>query len=94
MTHMPLCKVKSPGNVNAFNQFLETTVNFDLIDTAEITNAIAYIPEMDPISLNFQNAGFENNLIAPALGFLFYIVQAQIGFVLVQLILILISHYV
>ena len=50
---MPLCKIKSPGNVNAFNKFLAETVNLDLIDTAEVTNALGYIPEMDSISINF-----------------------------------------
>ena len=73
---MPLCNIKSPGNVNAFNQFLATSANLDLIDTAEITNALAYVPEMDSISLNFQNAGFENNLMFHNLGFLSYIVLA------------------
>ena len=73
---MPLCKIKSPGNVNAFNQFLATSANLDLIDTAEITNALAYVPEMDSISLNFQNAGYENNLMLHNLGFLSCIVLA------------------
>ena len=33
---------------------------------------MGYYPEMDPFNLNFQNAGFVNNLVISNLGSLFY----------------------
>ena len=51
--HMGLFKMKSPGNVNAFNEFFAELASFNVIDTATVTNDFFYFPEMDAISLNF-----------------------------------------
>lgn len=51
--HMPLFKVKSPGNVNAFNAFFAELANFNVVNTESITSDIFYFPETDAISLNF-----------------------------------------
>ena len=51
--HMGLFKMKSPGNVNAFNEFFAELARFNVVDTSPIMNDFLYFPEMDPISLNF-----------------------------------------
>ena len=53
VTHMPLFKVKSPGNVNAFIAFFAEIGNFDVVDTGAVTSEFVYIPEVDAVSLNF-----------------------------------------
>ena len=58
VTHMPLYDVTIPGNVNSFNDFLTEITSFDLFDTEKITELIAYIPEMEAISLSFKSYGF------------------------------------
>ena len=50
---MPLFKVKSPGNVNTFADFMATLANIELIDTTSLKESLTYIPEIDPFSLNF-----------------------------------------
>ena len=69
---MPLFNVKSPGNVNAFNDFFAEIANFNIIDTEFVDSILFYFPEMDAISLNLMNAGFDNNLMISALGTLLY----------------------
>ena len=51
--HMGLFKMKSPGNVNAFNEFFAELARFNIIETSPIVNDFFYFPEMDSISLNF-----------------------------------------
>lgn len=89
--HMPLFSMKSPGNVNAFNDILEKTIKFDPVESAELTNELGYIPEMDPISINFQNGGYENNLMIPNLGCLFYTLLGHIPLILVQICILLLA---
>ena len=71
--HLPLFNVKSPGNVNAFNDYFAEIANFNIFDTANLDAMLFYFPEMDAISLNLMNAGFENNLMIPALGTMLYV---------------------
>ena len=73
---MPFFSVKTPGNVNTFNEFFTEIGSFNLIDTEDLDSLLFYFPEMDAISLNFQDAGFMNNFMIPALGFLLYIMMA------------------
>ena len=89
--HMGLFKMKSPGNVNAFNEFFAELASFNVIDTATVTNEIFYFPEMDAISLNFQNAGYDTNLLVPSLGTLFYIIVGQTSLVFVHMLLYLLA---
>ena len=51
--HMGLFKMKSPGNVNAFNEFFAELARFNVIETSPVVNDLFYLPEMDSISLNF-----------------------------------------
>ena len=88
---MGLFKIKSPGNVNAFNEFFAELASFNVIDTATLTNDFFYFPEMDAISLNFQNAGYDTNLLVPSLGTLFYIIAGQISLVFVHMLLYLVA---
>ena len=37
VTHMPLFKIKSPGNVNTLTDFFAEMANFNVIDTSELT---------------------------------------------------------
>ena len=53
VVHMPLFKVKTPGNVNAFNEYFGEIANFEVIDPNDLTEEISYVPEIDPVSLNF-----------------------------------------
>ena len=54
VNHMPLFKIKSPGNVNAFNEFFSDIAKFQLVDTKALTlDSGIYIPEMDSLSLNY-----------------------------------------
>ena len=92
VVHMQFFNIKSPGNVCLFIGFFAEISNFDVIDTSDFTNKIGYIPEMDAISLNFQNEGYLNNLVVPSLGTLFYILLAQISLVAVHLLLHIISR--
>ena len=50
---MGLFKMKSPGNVNAFNEFFAELARFNVIETSPVVNDLFYLPEMDSISLNF-----------------------------------------
>ena len=50
---MPLFNVKSPGKVNAFNNFFVEMATFNFIDADEIAKENFYAPELEPISLNF-----------------------------------------
>ena len=45
--------MKSPGNVNAFNEFFAELASFQVVDSSTVTNDVFYFPEMDAISLNF-----------------------------------------
>ena len=73
---MPFFDVKTPGNVNAFNEFMSEIGSFNLFDTSFVDSLLFYFPEMDSISLNFQDAGFMNNFMIPGLGTLLYMMIA------------------
>ena len=54
VNHMPLFNIKSPGNVNAFNEFMSEIAKFEIVDTQALTlDAGIYVPEMDSLSLNY-----------------------------------------
>ena len=89
--HLPLFHVKSPGNVNAFNEFFAEIANFNIIDTEIADEFFFYFPEMDAISLNLMNAGFENNLMVSALGTLLYMMVGQVALAIIHIPLILMA---
>ena len=91
---MPLFKVKSPGNVNAFNEFMSEIAKFEIVDTNALTlEAGIYVPEMDSFSLNYQNAGFDTSLAIPCLGTLALILFALTITVVLHLLFWLLSKY-
>ena len=53
VVHMTLFACKPPGNVNAFNGYFAEIANFDVVDPNDLTNEISYVPEIEPVSLNF-----------------------------------------
>ena len=53
VVHMTLFDCKTPGNVNAFNGYFAEIANFDVVDPNDLTNEISYVPEIEPVSLNF-----------------------------------------
>ena len=57
-----LFDIMTPGNINAFTQFFEMITSVKLFDSEELLSDWTYIPEMDPQSLNFQNAGYDTTL--------------------------------
>ena len=91
VAHLPLFKVKSPGNVNTFNELFLEISNFDIVDTSTVNTKLIYWPEMDPISLNFQNAGFDSPLVIPQLGTLFYLFVGMICLTFLWLLLLLLA---
>ena len=91
--HMPLFDVKTPGNVNSFNGFFIEMATFDVIDTTEASNSFGYVPEKDAISLNYQMAGYDNNLVVSNLGTLYYLVIGQMSFAFIHLILYILSKF-
>ena len=55
INYMSLFSSKNPGNVNALMQFIEELAKFNLlgIDFDLIVKDLIYVPEKDPIALNF-----------------------------------------
>jgi len=51
--HLPLFKVKSPGNVNTFNSFFSEIGGFNFVDVVDYTQYYLYLPETDALTLNF-----------------------------------------
>ena len=91
VSHMALFKIKSPGNVSAFNQFFAELASFDYFDLRMVTMDLFYFPEMDPISLNFQNFGFDTNLLILNLGVIFYLMAGLIAIIFVHMLLYLLA---
>ena len=86
--HLALLKVRTPGNVNAFNNFFTEIANFQFIDLEWLKKALlGYLPEMDAFSLNFLNAGYLSPFVIANLGPLFFIFVAQWIFLLIILLL-------
>ena len=46
-------KIKQPGNLASFVNFFAVVTNIETVNTEEIVNEIMYLPESDPVSLNF-----------------------------------------
>ena len=76
VTHLPLFDVMSPGNVNGFNGYFIEVTGYDYIDFDAINSWYMYMPEVDPLTLNFQMAGYDSVHIIPALGLLYYTIIA------------------
>ena len=53
VVHMPLFDVKCPGNVITFNAYFAEVANFEFVDPNELTEEISYVPEIEPVNLNF-----------------------------------------
>ena len=51
--YIRLFKVKTPGNVNSFTDFFDGITSVEVYDTSDWYNEWMYIPEQEPISLNF-----------------------------------------
>ena len=94
VSHMPLFNIKSPGNVNAFNIYFAEIATFNLIDTTGFTADIFYFPEMDSLSLNFQNAGYDTTLIIPSLGNLLYLLFLHFVLALVHVLLFVLAKVI
>ena len=54
--------MRTPGNVNAFNSYFEEVTSVQIYDMEDAILTMIYVPEQDPFSLNFQNAGYDSNL--------------------------------
>ena len=74
---LPLFDVKTPGNVQTFLEGLENLASFDLIPES-YTQWWMFIPESEALSLNFQQAGYDTELLIPNLGTLFYLLVFQL----------------
>ena len=51
--YIRLFQVKTPGNVNAFTDFFDTITTVEVYDMSEVYDELMYIPEQEPLSLNF-----------------------------------------
>ena len=61
--HARLLNVRTPGNVNSFNSYVDSVTSVELFDTEEIVSSTMYVPEATPFSFNFQQAGYDSNLL-------------------------------
>lgn len=77
--------MKSPGNVNGFNLFFVELSSYEVIDFAKISQSITYLPECDPLTLNFATAGYDSIFIIPSLGLTYYVILGFFALVLVYL---------
>ena len=73
-TVLPLLDVKTPGNVQTFLEGLEALASFDIIPFDDFTAWWMSIPESEALSLNFQEAGYDTELMVPNLGTMFYLI--------------------
>ena len=94
VAHMPLFKIKSPGNVNAFNEFFSEISSFKIVETEKVTSDLLYYPEMDAMSLNFQNAGYETYMVVPNLGNMLYIMLIHFALVIPHFILFIVARLI
>ena len=53
VVHMSLFACKLPGNVIIFNEYFAKIANFEFVDPNELTEEISYVPEIEPVNLNF-----------------------------------------
>ena len=53
IVYMPLFKLKSPGNVNTFIEYLQELTKFEVVDIPTLVDGYMYFPEMDSITINF-----------------------------------------
>ena len=52
-THLPLLKITSPGNVQAFNAFFGEVAGLDVADVESTNEEVFYFPEQDPVNVNY-----------------------------------------
>ena len=76
VSHAPLFRTKTPGNVNAFNEIFVEFASFDLIDLDGFSEMYMYFPEREPFDLNFMMCGYEKVQIIPAMGFNYYYIPS------------------
>ena len=84
---MAMFKVKTPGNASDFSKHFNEMVSFELIDTTELNEEYMYTPEVDPLSLNLQEQGFESTLIVPNLGIIYYMLLGFFALAVLHLLL-------
>ena len=53
----------SPGNLNQFTDYFDSITSIQLIDTQSLVEQNIYMPEMTPLTLNFQVAGYDSSLL-------------------------------
>ena len=76
-----LFKVNTPGNVIYFSNIFQDITSLEIYDTEELLNEMTYIPEQEPLSVNFASAEYDSNLfLVNSQSFLFLFV-IQIGLV-------------
>ena len=79
--------VRMPANAMVITEIIIQIATFELVPTDEINSEIAYFPEEEPYSLNFQMCGYESLLFILNAGFPLYIIHAYIALVVLYLIL-------
>ena len=62
MENIKLFDVRTPGNVNAFNNVFERFTSVEIIDSQEMIVQNIYMPDLPPESLNFQSGGYDSTL--------------------------------
>ena len=50
---MRLYKTKTPGCVNSFTEYFDTVTSIEVFPSEYFINKMYYIPEQEPLSLNF-----------------------------------------
>ena len=75
------------------NQALIEITNFEIYPSEEINNKILYFPEVDPLSLNFQECGIESRYFLIIMGLQLYIMLGHFALLILYSILALANHY-
>ena len=89
---LELFNLKSPGNMSEFNTFFSTVTSIKIIDSQKQVKRMMYLPEQDPYSLNFQNAGYITTLIIYNAASMIFNFSVHFSLITILLILYLITR--
>ena len=82
MNYFSLFTIKSPGNVNSLMRFIAELAKFNIlgIDFDQIVQDTIYLPEQEPFTLNFVNAGYNSSFLLPNLGSMLILITIHASF--------------
>ena len=60
--HLNLFKLQIPSSWSLFAEAFDKLTSLDLFDSEDLVQKLFYIPEQEPVSLNFQIAGYDTSI--------------------------------